>query len=177
LDSVSASSRYPIARSRISNRPQLLAGVDGRSAASRRYRNLLSSFVASLGGDLNAAEMTLVHTAVSLTLQNERLQGDIAAGAVVDVEQLTRLANAISRTMAALRRRKPLPASPSRAAAPAGESRIERVSNAQLEILEAAMREEQARQASQKPVEPVPAGEADISASAALGHPCGGERL
>jgi hypothetical protein len=111
--SAARASRFPDPRSKVSRRPLVVAGIDGRSPGARRYRELLSSFVASLGGDLNAAEMALARNAVSLTLQSELLQTDIAAGRAVDSEQLTRLSNAVSRIMAQLgkRKRPPQPSS------------------------------------------------------------------
>src|SRR5271155_2475539 len=104
----SSASCFPAAKSKVS-RPQIVAGVDGRSPGARRYRDLLSSFVASLGGELNSAEMALARNAVSLTLQSELLQTEVAAGKLVDTEQLTRLSNSVSRIMAQLGRRKPPP--------------------------------------------------------------------
>jgi hypothetical protein len=43
-------SRAPTTRSRITNGKQMLAGIDGRSAEARRYRDLAMSFADDLGG-------------------------------------------------------------------------------------------------------------------------------
>ena len=80
-------------------------GVDGRSAEARRFKDLVSSFAASLGGEgaLTEAERALIRNAALLTLQSERLQAAFVAGREVNSEELTRLANASVRVFAALR--------------------------------------------------------------------------
>jgi hypothetical protein len=80
-------------------------GVDGRSAEARRFKDLVSSFAASLGGEgaLTEAERALIRNATLLTLQSERLQAVFVAGREVNSEELTRLANSSARVLAALR--------------------------------------------------------------------------
>jgi len=71
-------------------------GVDGRSREARRFRDLVTSFADSLGGEkaLSEADRSLVRTAAALAVQNERLQADAVAGRKVSSEDMTRLANA-----------------------------------------------------------------------------------
>jgi hypothetical protein len=80
-------------------------GVDGRSAEARRFKDLVSSFAASLGGEgaLTEAERALIRNAASLTVQCERLQAALVAGREVNSEEMTRLANSSARVLAALR--------------------------------------------------------------------------
>ena len=69
-----------------------------------------------LGGAamLTEAQRALVSQAAGLTVQSERLQGAMLRGEPVDVEQQTRVANVLARTLSRLgiRRRDAKPASP-----------------------------------------------------------------
>jgi hypothetical protein len=80
----------------------------GRSAEARRFKDLVSSFAASLGGEgaLTEAERALIRNAALLTLQSERLQAAFVAGREVNSEELTRLANSSARMLAALRNKR-----------------------------------------------------------------------
>lgn len=91
-------------RSRITNGSQLLAGIDGRSAPARRYRDLCLSLADDLGGaaTLTEAQSALVRQAAAMIVQSERLQADVIRGETVDCEQLTRLANAATRILSRL---------------------------------------------------------------------------
>ena len=79
----------------------MLAGIDGRSAEARRYRDLAMSFADDLGGAavLTEAQRALVFQAASLVVQSEALNGAMICGELVDVEQQTRVANALGRTL------------------------------------------------------------------------------
>ncbi len=94
-------------RSRITNRSSLLAGVDGRSALARRYRDLVAAFTAEMGGPLGEAEVLQVRAAASMMLHVEELTARIIRGERVDSEEMTRAGNGATRALAALRRRKP----------------------------------------------------------------------
>jgi hypothetical protein len=92
--------RPPANRSRVTN-GKMIAGVDGRSAEARRYRDLCQSFADDCGGAaaLTEAQRSLVRQAATLTIQGELLQGAMIRGEPVDVEQQTRVANSLSRTL------------------------------------------------------------------------------
>jgi hypothetical protein len=94
-------------RSRVTN-GKMIAGLDGRSAEARRYRDLAMSFADDCGGaaGLTESQRTLVAQAAALTMQNERLQGAMLRGETVDVEQQTRVANSLGRTLSRLGIRK-----------------------------------------------------------------------
>ena len=98
-------------RSRVTNGSKMIAGVDGRSADARRYRDLAMSFADDLGGAavLTEAQRALVFQAASLVVQSEALNGAMICGELVDVEQQTRVANALGRTLNRLGIRKRAP--------------------------------------------------------------------
>jgi hypothetical protein len=114
---VAVTTHSPTARSRVTNGKALLAGIDGRSAAARRYRDLAMSFAGELGGELamTEPEKALVRLAAALTVQGETMQAAIVRGDKVDDEQVVRTANALTRALSQLRRksRSPKTAAPS----------------------------------------------------------------
>jgi hypothetical protein len=103
--------------SRVSNGSSMLPGIDGRSAAARRYRDLAMSFAGELGGEaaMTEPEKALVRLAAALTVQGETMQAAIIRGDTVDDEQVVRTANALTRALTQLRRksRSPKTAAPS----------------------------------------------------------------
>jgi hypothetical protein len=103
-------------RSRVTNGSKLVAAVDGRSASARRYKDVAFSLADDLGGasGLTEAQRALIRQIAAMTVQSERLQGAVLRGELVDVEQLTRLSNALSRMLHRLGLKKPRarPASP-----------------------------------------------------------------
>ena len=103
-DTHASADRSRTLRSRITNGTQLLAGVDGRTAAARRYRDLCLSLADDLGGasTLTEAQCALVRQAAAMIVQSEKLQGEVLRGEVVDCEQLTRLANGATRILSRL---------------------------------------------------------------------------
>ncbi len=98
-------------RSKITNGKRLhqKGTADGRSAEARRFRDLVASFAASLGGEaaLSEADRALIRNAAALTLQCERMQAAAVDGREVDLEAMTRLANSTARIMAALKLKRP----------------------------------------------------------------------
>lgn len=95
------------ARSAVTNGTRLLAGVDGRSAIARRYRDLYLAFADELGGlaALSAADLTLVRATTACALRAEHLQAEIVRGAAIDSNELVRLNNSLARSITALRRK------------------------------------------------------------------------
>lgn len=78
IASASPTDRPANTRSRVSNGRDLLPGVDGRSAWVRRARDLVESHTADLGGDLSAAESSIVRRAAVLTVELERMEATFA---------------------------------------------------------------------------------------------------
>ena len=104
LESQTIAARPSRLRSRVTNGSKMVAGLDGRSAEARRYRDLAMSFADDLGGadKLTEAQRTLIAQAATLQVQSERVQAAVLRGEVIDVEQLTRLANAAMRILSRL---------------------------------------------------------------------------
>src|SRR5271156_2019745 len=69
-------------RSRVTNGKDLLANVDGRTAAARRYRDLTISLADDLGGagTLSEAQRALVRQAAAMIVQSETLQSAVLRG-------------------------------------------------------------------------------------------------
>lgn len=104
LESQTIEQRPSTIRSRITNGKKLFANIDGRTADARRYRDLCVSLADDLGGEarLTEAQRALVRQAGAMIVQSERLQSAALRGDLVDVEQLTRLANAATRILSRL---------------------------------------------------------------------------
>jgi hypothetical protein len=100
-DSPAIDARPIKVRSAVTNDPLFLRGVDGRSKVARRYRDLAIALADDLGGQgkLSEPSKILVRQAAALTVKVEGLQSQIVAGEDVDIEQLTRLSNALSRML------------------------------------------------------------------------------
>lgn len=94
-------------RSALTNGAHMLAGIDGRSAQARRYRDLCMAFADELGGEvaMTEAERALCRQAAALTVRSEEMQAALVRGDAVDDEQLTRLMNSASRALSTLRHR------------------------------------------------------------------------
>ncbi len=92
-------------RSAVTNRSKLCLGIDGRSAQSRRFKDLMTSYAEPLGGiaDLPEAAIVIVRQAAITSLECETLQSRALAGERIDDEQLVRLSNSISRLLATLK--------------------------------------------------------------------------
>lgn len=100
--------RSPRVRAAASNDLFNLPGVDGRSPSARRYRDVVIALADDLGGAdrLSESARLLVRQAGALTVQVEALSARVVNGDdTVDLEQLSRLQNALARTLASLHRR------------------------------------------------------------------------
>jgi hypothetical protein len=88
-------------RSAITNGSSL--GIDKRTPAGRRYRDLIAEFsreIAGDGGELSQSELILVRQAAAISLRVEALQIAIVEGAEVDNDDITRLTNILMRLLA-----------------------------------------------------------------------------
>ncbi len=95
------------ARSAVSNGSRLHDRVDGRSAAARRFRDLVAELTAEAGGTegLSAAERNAIRQAAAVMLRAEQLQADIVRGVATDDDTLIRLSSEARRLLASLRKR------------------------------------------------------------------------
>ncbi|ULO23143.1 hypothetical protein [Methylocystis sp. SB2] len=89
----------------MTNRLTVLAGVDGRSARGRRFKDLCIALSAPFGSfeGLSEEEAILVRHAVTMTIAAEEMQLAVANGEMVDNDGLIRTTNALARIMNALK--------------------------------------------------------------------------
>ena len=97
-------------RSRFTNDPGYLPGVDRRTASGRRYQDIVAAVAAEFG----PANPVALRELAALRFTLEREQGAIVSGDQRSLEDLVRLTNAIERKERALRlaQRKPRPVQP-----------------------------------------------------------------
>jgi hypothetical protein len=88
-------------KSRLTNRPTRLAGVDGRSSQSRRRRDLIATYVAALGGadKVSPTAMNDIVRAADLVAIAEKSRADALRGENVDLSALIRLEGAADRAV------------------------------------------------------------------------------
>jgi hypothetical protein len=87
-------------RSRLTNQRWALHGVDNRSTAARRFRDLCIGFAREAGADLTETETTLIRQAAATSLQSEALQAQLARGEPVDTDMIIRLSSEARRILA-----------------------------------------------------------------------------
>lgn len=92
----------PNARSRVGNGSALLAGVDGRSAVFRRYRDILASLITDMGGDPSEAQLQIARRAASLAVWCEEQDASAANGTSLDIAAYTTASNTLRRLLADL---------------------------------------------------------------------------
>ena len=85
----------------------MLAGVDGRSASARRFRDLVADLTTEHAGDrdLSTAETGAIRQAAALLLRAEQLQVAIVKGETVDSDTLIRLSGEARRALDVLKKR------------------------------------------------------------------------
>jgi hypothetical protein len=98
--------RKPTARSAVSNGTRLLAGIDGRFAQARRFRDLIIELTAELDGAISTAQLGAIRQAAAINLRLEQLQAAIVRGEAVDTDTLIRLSSEARRILASLRNTK-----------------------------------------------------------------------
>src|SRR6266404_5159305 len=91
--------RRKTARSRVTNHVDLLPDLDGRSSAARRFRDLVSAFVADMGGldQCSEIKLGLLRRLAATTVQAELLEARMVNGKPVDVTTLCQLASTVVR--------------------------------------------------------------------------------
>ena len=88
-----------VARARTTNRPQMLAGADGRSRRSRRRRDVIVGLVAERGGNVTDGAMVAVTRAADLLIICEEGRAAALRGEVIDLNSLAKLENSADRAM------------------------------------------------------------------------------
>ncbi|OKO69395.1 hypothetical protein AC629_41260 [Bradyrhizobium sp. NAS80.1] len=86
--------RASTARDKISNGRILPKSVDLRSTAGRRFKHLVRTYEAELGGEPTELQRGLVRQVATIQIQIERTQADIVGGSrVVDSDEVIRLSS------------------------------------------------------------------------------------
>jgi hypothetical protein len=85
----------PAVRSRVTNHRDLLPGLDGRSSAARRFRDLVAAFINDMGGAEQCSDIKLglLRRLAAVTVQAEVLEARMINGQEVDVGTLCTLAS------------------------------------------------------------------------------------
>jgi hypothetical protein len=100
-DSRSLTERRPkdSQRSRVTNHEDLLPGLDGRSSAARRFRDLVGSYVVDMGGLSQCSEIRLglLRRLAATTVQCELIEAQMVNGSPVDIATLCTLASTAMR--------------------------------------------------------------------------------
>jgi hypothetical protein len=97
----------PTHRARVSNGSKTLAGVDGRTAWARRFRDIMDAHVFDLGGPENVshAERAIIRRSATLICELERLERKFALAGeaeVGDLDLYQRAANTVRRLLEAV---------------------------------------------------------------------------
>jgi hypothetical protein len=87
-------------RSALTNGSRLLPGIDGRSAAARRFRDICANYEAEVGADITETERDLIRHAAFLTWRSEQLKADAINGKPVADDEIIRMAGAARRILA-----------------------------------------------------------------------------
>ena len=80
----------------------LMPRVDGRTVSARRFRDLVESYSAEIGGALTEADRSLVQQAAAVQIECEALQLAIVEGRSIDSDMLIRLSSENRRLLAGL---------------------------------------------------------------------------
>jgi hypothetical protein len=83
--------RKPVKRARYVDGIQLPRVADGRSQFSKRFRKLVESFIAELGGNPSPEDAALIRQTAHLVLTGEQMQAASINGERVDVDALIRI--------------------------------------------------------------------------------------
>jgi hypothetical protein len=83
-------------RSRATNGTRLLTGVDGRSRAARRFRDLIRSYEAEFNIS-SESDKTMIRTAAMLALKAEEMQAAVVRGERTDGDDIVPMAGSVRR--------------------------------------------------------------------------------
>ena len=104
MQSAVLEARKPHARSRVTNGATLFntnEPIDGRSQASRRFRDILGQLVADLGGSdrLSESQRLLCRSVALMCWECERLEARSIAGEQIDLDVFGQLSDRIGRAV------------------------------------------------------------------------------
>ena len=89
----------PRLRSRVTNGKTLFVEADNRGPWARRFRDVLAEITSDLGGPdlLSEGQRQLARRCATISIACEKLEGEAAAGAVIDLELYGRLTDRLGR--------------------------------------------------------------------------------
>jgi hypothetical protein len=99
-DRCPSATRSPALRSRVTNGRSLFVEADGRGPWARRFADVLGEIISDLGGrdaGLSEGQRQLARRAATISIACERLEGEAAAGAAIDLELYGRLTDRLGR--------------------------------------------------------------------------------
>src|SRR4051812_29067936 len=101
VETAALSTRKPTGRSRVTNGNELFATnepIDGRSVASRRFRDILGQLVSDLGGSdrLSEAQRQLCRRVALMCWECEQLEARSIAGEQIDLDMFGQLSDRIA---------------------------------------------------------------------------------
>lgn len=96
-------------RSRVTNGSRVFVEGDGRSAWSRRWKDIVAALADDLGGEdaIGEIERSLIRRAAALTCEVEKLEGMLSEGKDVDVDALARIVGHLRRVLEQLKGKRP----------------------------------------------------------------------
>jgi hypothetical protein len=86
----------------MTNGSAVLDNVDGRSAAARRYRDIVDDLVRDMGGDPSAGQSAIARRAAALCVSCEQAEAELVAGGKIDIGEFTTAANSLRRLLSDL---------------------------------------------------------------------------
>jgi hypothetical protein len=91
-------------RSAVTNGKRLHVAKPGDGAWARRFRDVLEQIIADLSGPdgLSEGQRQLARRATTITIQCERLEGEAAAGADIDISEYSLLTSTLVRVVSRL---------------------------------------------------------------------------
>ena len=96
---VHAAYKLPNTRSRIANGTVVLDGIDQRSAAARRFRDVLGEIVADLGGPdrLSEGQRQIARRCALMSIECEKMEQRGVSGEAIDLDCYGQLTDRIGR--------------------------------------------------------------------------------
>lgn len=88
--------------SQVEMRSSGIAGLDGRTVAARRVRDLAQTYTAALGGVVDPLQRELILKAAQLNVAAEDMRRRSLQGETVDIASLVKLENLASRAVRSL---------------------------------------------------------------------------
>ena len=87
----SVGARAPALRARVTNHKDLLPGLDGRTGAARRFRDLVNSYIADMGGLDRCSKIKLgLLRRLAATRNRDQVAGEMSSDQIAEAQKLAR---------------------------------------------------------------------------------------